>query len=122
MGKSERSKGVRGEALTESAFMQQIIDTARLLGWKVAHFRPAQTKDGWRTPVAADAKGWPDLCLVRDRIVWIEVKAEVGRVSPEQADWVAAITAAGGTALVVRPSMWDEIVAALKRDTRREAA
>lgn len=91
--------------MTEAEFMQQIIDTARLLKWHVYH-----THDSRRSE-----PGFPDICLVRDRVVFLEVKTETGRVSPAQAEWIAAITAAGGTALVVRPSQWEEIVAALKR-------
>ena len=91
--------------MTEAEFQQQIIDTARLLGWRCYH-----TFDSRRSEA-----GFPDLVLVRDRVVHLEVKSETGRLSPEQADWIAAINAAGGTALVVRPSMWEEIVASLKR-------
>jgi len=91
--------------VTEAEFQQQIIDTARLLGWRCYH-----TFDSRRSEA-----GFPDLVLVRDRVVHLEVKSETGRLSPEQADWIAAINAAGGTALVVRPSMWEEIVASLKR-------
>ena len=95
--------------MTEAAFMGQIIDTARLLGWRCYH-----TADSRRSQA-----GYPDLTLVRDRIVFLEVKTETGRISTEQADWIAAINAAGGTALVVRPSQWDEIVASLKRRVPR---
>ena len=91
--------------MTEAQFQQQIIAMARLLGWRVYH-----THDSRRSE-----PGFPDLTLVRDRIVFLEVKTETGRLSPEQADWIAAINAAGGAALVVRPSMWDEIVHALRR-------
>ena len=91
--------------MTESQFQQQIVDTARLLGWRCYH-----TFDSRRS-----AAGFPDLTLVRDRIVFLEIKTETGRISAEQADWIAAINAAGGTALVVRPSMWDEIVHSLKK-------
>lgn len=60
--------------------------------------------------------------LCRDRLVHLEVKTQIGKVTPEQADWIAALNAAGGTALVVRPSDWDEIVRALKRRVGKKAA
>lgn len=91
--------------MTEREFQQQIIDTARLLGWRVFHPFDSRHSEA----------GWPDLCLVRDRIVYLEVKTETGRLSSEQGEWIAAINNAGGTALVIRPSQWEEIVAALKR-------
>jgi len=95
--------------MTEAEFQQQIIDTARLLQWRCYHTRDSRGSEA----------GFPDLVLVRDRIVHLEVKTETGRLSTEQADWIAAINAAGGTALVVRPSQWEEIVAALKRRVPR---
>lgn len=59
---------------TEAMFQIEIIELARILGWRVAHFRPAQTRHGWRTPVAADGKGFPDLVLVRERVIYAELK------------------------------------------------
>jgi hypothetical protein len=107
--------------MTGEQLQRTIVDMARLLGWKVAHFRSAQTATGWRTPVAADAKGWPDLCLVRDRIVWLETKGASEKLTDEQGEWIAAINNAGGTALVVRPKDLPEIERALKRRAERPA-
>ncbi len=91
--------------MTEAQFQQQIIDLAHALGWRTYH-----THDSRRS-----APGFPDLVLVRDRIVYLELKTETGKVSHDQADWIAALTAAGGTALVVRPSDLDRIKDALQR-------
>jgi hypothetical protein len=52
---------------TEREFQRQVIDLARLLGWRCAHFRPGRTARGWRTPVQADGAGFPDLQPVRAR-------------------------------------------------------
>ena len=51
----------------EEAFLQQVMDFAKIQGWRRAHFRPAKTAKGWRTPVSGDAKGFPDLLLIRPR-------------------------------------------------------
>jgi hypothetical protein len=76
----------------EEAFQQQVIDLAHLYGWRVAHFRPARTDRGWRTPVAADGAGFPDLVLVRDaEIIFAELKTDKGRLRDEQAVWIAAL-------------------------------
>lgn len=72
-----------------------ILDLARLFGWHRAHFRPAMTAKGWRTPVSGDGKGFPDLCLVRDRLVFAEVKVGRNRLSPEQCSWRDWLTYAG---------------------------
>lgn len=67
------------------------VDYLRLRGWLVAHFRPARTVDGWRTPAQYDAKGFPDLAVARDGVVrLIEVKGPNGRLTPDQRAWCQA--------------------------------
>lgn len=88
-----------------------IIDLARLLGWKVAHTPPVETARGWRTPVAADGKGFPDLLLLRERVVVMEVKGDHGQrgkdtLTVEQAAWLQAFRDAGAEAYEVTPQMW----------------
>lgn len=78
-------------AESEASLQSWVIEYARAHGWRVAHFRPAQTAKGWRTPVEADGKGFPDLVLVRDGIVILaEVKSQTGPVRPEQRAWLEA--------------------------------
>jgi VRR-NUC domain len=84
-----------------------VIDLARRLGWRVAHFHAIQDNHGvWRTPVAADGKGFPDLLLVRDRVVAIEIKGKGDQLRPEQALWITAFRLADVEALVVTPKEW----------------
>lgn len=82
--------------MTERELQSACVDLARLFGWRVAHFRPALTKRGWRTPVEADGKGFPDLLLVRGQQIKVR-ELKVGRSKPteEQKDWLAAFHAAG---------------------------
>lgn len=106
---------VTAPTITEAAFQAQVIELAHLLGWRVAHFRPAQTKHGWRTPVAADGKGFPDLVLVRrKRLIFAELKSQRGRLSPEQREWWEALQPTGAEAYVWKPSDFDEIAAVLR--------
>lgn len=98
--------------LTEAEFQTQVIDLARLMGWRCAHFRAARTNRGWRTPCVADAVGWPDLVLVhpvRRRVIFVELKADGGHLSPSQAEWLAALRDAGADARLWTPGHWDEI-------------
>jgi hypothetical protein len=75
--------------VTEAELQSGVIDCARLFGWRVAHFRAALTKHGWRTPVQADGAGFPDLVLVRGgRLLFVELKGDGGRVTDEQRRWL----------------------------------
>lgn len=82
-------------AISESQLQKAVIDLARTLGWKVAHFRPALTARGWRTPVEADGAGYPDLTLAHPkqrRLIFAELKARGGRLSLEQVEWLDTLT------------------------------
>lgn len=99
----------------EKDFQRDVVQLARTLGWRVALFRPARTTKGWRTAVGADGAGWPDLMLVRDRLVAAELKVGRNRLTPEQADWIEWLTAAGVECHVWRPEDLDHIVFTLQQ-------
>lgn len=106
--------------LPEKDWQRQVIDLAQLCGWRVAHFRPARTEHGWRTPVEADGAGFPDLVLVRDGVViFAELKADRGRVSDAQEAWIEALSKVDDEAFghvrtfVWRPADFDEVRAEL---------
>jgi hypothetical protein len=96
--------------VSERAWQAQVLALARYLKWRVAHFRPAQNSKGiWRTPVAADAAGFPDLVLVRERVLFVELKTDTGKLSPVQREWLRALVGDGVDARVWRPRDWDEV-------------
>lgn len=99
----------------ERGFQQAIIELAQLVGYRVAHFRPARTAQGWRTPVAADGAGFPDLVLVRERVLFVECKSERGRLTKDQEAWRDALLAAGAEWYEWRPNSWREIEETLTR-------
>lgn len=99
--------------MLESELQKQVIELARMLGWRVAHFRPAQTSKGWRTPVGADGAGWPDLFLCRERLVAIELKTERGKLRPDQHEWLRALIAAGAETYLIRPRNLQALAAVL---------
>lgn len=101
--------------ISEAEWQKQVIGLARLCGWRIAHFRPALTKHGWRTPVSADGAGFPDLILVRDRVIAAELKSRTGKTSVEQDAWLAAFEAAGVEAHVWRPDDAPEVLETLRR-------
>lgn len=110
--------------MIEADLHRGVIETAQLLGWRVAHFRPARTAHGWRTPVEADGKGFPDLVLVRDRVVFVELKCGRNRLSPEQDAWLEALKLAGVEAYLWTDETWGrgEVEAVLRQSTQHEEA
>jgi Holliday junction resolvase len=85
---------------SERSFQNAVVRYARLMGWAVVF-----THDSRHSP-----KGWPDLvCIRRPRIVFLELKAQRGRVTPEQAACLAELRACGMEALVARPSQWQRL-------------
>lgn len=106
---------------SEQAFLEQMIDLAHLLGWKVVHFRPGMTKSGWRTPVAGDAAGFPDLLLVKEfdneaTLLAVEVKSERGKLSGQQKEWLEIMSKVTKVySFVWKPKDFEDIVALLKK-------
>lgn len=91
-------------AVTERAFQAQVISMAKMLGWMVYH-----THDSRRSE-----PGFPDLVLVRERIIYAELKTDKGRQSPEQLIWLSKLNQAGAETYLWRPRDWDEIEKRLK--------
>ena len=89
---------------TEAEMMRAILDAAKVLHWRVAHFRPARTVHGWRTAIEGDA-GFPDAVLVDrrgGRCWFVELKARRGRLTGEQERWGFDLAAAGQRWIVCR--------------------
>ena len=106
----------------ERHFQESVIDSAHVWGWRVAHFRPAQTSKGWRTPVAADGAGFPDLILIRgSELLALELKRKGGSMTVAQGEWIDAFRQVGQvTALCLSPVDWPMIEAALGHETERD--
>jgi len=111
---------VKANKLTEKQFQQQVIDLARLCGFRVAHFRPAMVTRGgkvkYETPVGADGKGWPDLVLVHRRrrlVLFVELKVGKNTTTPEQEAWLDDLRECGERVRVWRPDHWSAIEALL---------
>jgi hypothetical protein len=92
--------------VTGAQLQDAIVEAARVLGWRAAHFRPARSTRGWRTPLAYDSAGWPDLVLVRDRVIFAEVKGDRDRLRPEQTAWLLALDNAGAETYVWKAADW----------------
>lgn len=99
--------------MTEAQFQQQVTELAEWRGWGWAHFRPARTEKGWRTPVSGPlGGGHADLLLVRDRVVFAELKRgprEKRQTPLAQRGFLEVVRRAGGEAYLWEPADWPEI-------------
>jgi len=104
--------------ISEKDFQQNILDLAKIFHWRRAHFRAAMTKHGWRTPVQADGKGFPDLVLVKPpRLIIAEVKRQSTSPNEFQREWLDDFAGVPGVEVYVwKPADWDEVVATISRD------
>jgi len=75
-----------------------ILDIARLLGWRAYHTFDSRKSEA----------GFPDLVLVRDRIIFVEVKREGQRPRPNQVEWLNALSSAGAECYVWTESDYDD--------------
>ena len=100
--------------IAEASFQRTIIDTARLFGWAV--YWPPVNRPGVGGRVQDVTAGWPDLVLLHPptgRALFRELKTAAGRIRPEQAVWLDALSRCGLDAELWRPGDWPEIVATL---------
>jgi len=108
--------------ISEEEFQNQIIQLARLNHWRIAHFRPAMTSQGWRTPMQGD-KGFPDLVLAKKgRIIFAELKSNSGKLSEEQRLWMRELDYDPNEYYIWCPFDLDEIIKVLEvnRDTDQD--
>jgi hypothetical protein len=96
--------------ITEKEWQAQVLDLARLCGWRHGY----HTFDSRRS-----ASGFPDLVLVRERVVFAELKSETGKLSAAQVAWLEALEAAGAEAYLWRPSDLVDVMQTLRRRRTR---
>lgn len=81
------------DQVTEKEWSGQVHDLAQMLGWRRYHtYRSTRS-----------AAGFPDEVLVRERVVFLELKTEAGKLSGAQEDWLRALLGACVEAYIVRP-------------------
>jgi len=74
--------------MNEEDFSTQVEDALTRFGWRWMHQRPAKTEKGWRTALSGH-KGFLDYVAVRrHRLLFIELKGDTGKTSPEQDEWL----------------------------------
>jgi hypothetical protein len=88
---------------SEKEFQAEVIKRAMRHGWKTFHVFDARKSEA----------GWPDLVLVRERVIVRELKVGNEVPTAAQAGWLEAFANAGIDAGVWKPTDWPEIEAAL---------
>lgn len=96
--------------MKEKDLTKAVIALAKTHGWRVAHFRTAQTKSGnWVTPVQGDGAGFPDLILLRGwRGLAIELKVGHNKPTARQQSWLNAFQEVGWDAWVLTDKDWPD--------------
>lgn len=124
-GRGERRPGMNDAratldaSISEAQFQAAVIELAQRHRWMVAHFRPARTANGWRTPVTADGAGFPDLVLAKPGrpLIIAELKRQGGYPSADQLNWLYTLAKCQGVAVWLwQPSDWPTIEALLSDD------
>lgn len=97
------------DALLENEWSQQLFSKKRglagSLGWQLTyHVRYTQ----------GSPPGFPDQVLIRDRIIFAELKREKGKPTENQIDYLDGLAQAGGEVYLWRPSDVDEITEVLR--------
>lgn len=87
-------------AMSEDDLLGVVVDYAQRLGWLVNHVRNS------RAGVTQGDPGVPDLALVRNRVVWAELKSQQKERSIAQLRWRDALLKSGAEYYLWRPSDW----------------
>lgn len=98
--------------MTEKDWQRQLVELARLLGWeRIYHTHTSKHSQA----------GFPDLVLVRDRVIYLELKTETGNLTRAQLEWLTALFKAGAETYVARPADF-ELVAKILTHHARDAS
>lgn len=90
---------LQAAAMDEAELQRKVEAAARAAGWRVWHPRIAVYSQG----------GWPDLVCAhpgQGRVIFRELKKQTGKVTDQQAEWLATLTACGQDVAVWRPIDW----------------
>ena len=98
--------------MNEAALQQLLTDAAELNGWLVFHDNDSRR----------NAAGFPDLVLVKPpRVLFLELKSEIGRVRPEQHVWMDALSRCDTIAsAIIRPEHADLVIEYLQNPERHK--
>ena len=107
-------KSKSGTTILEKDLQADVIEFLHGLGYKVLVTGAARTghgeKERYITPYRADGKGFPDIFAVKSgRMLALELKSDIGKASPEQVEWLLALSLCGALTGIVTPSTWEKM-------------
>ena len=91
--------------ITEKALDANVREACDAFGWARYH-----TFFSYKSP-----SGFPDLVLVRERVIFAELKSAKGVLTSRQQRWLDLLAEAGQEVYVWRPDQLQEIVGILRR-------
>lgn len=93
----EQYRAALAATMTEASLLERIRAACRTTGVLIYHTHNSRRSE----------RGFPDLVIVLgDRVLYRELKAARGRLTPQQRTWLDRLTAAGADAGVWRPMDW----------------
>lgn len=104
---------------SEREFRQMVMSACKLLHWSYYFTWNSKNSVG----------GFPDLVLIKIKseqgarnetdvsgeLIFVELKTDIGKLTPKQVEWLSLLKACGCETYLWRPSMWDEIIARLQQ-------
>jgi hypothetical protein len=93
----------------EVGFLGRVRRFARDHAWETYHTHRSDHSE----------PGFPDLVLVRETVLWVELKTNTGKLTKEQALWLSILAHAGQETHIWRPRDWPEIEARLTQKTNK---
>ncbi|HEY8597104.1 MAG TPA: hypothetical protein VIL85_01660 [Thermomicrobiales bacterium] len=92
--------------ISEEDFQALVVDLAERFRWLCWHDNDSRRNDA----------ELPDLLLLRERLIWRELKTQKGRLSAEQAAWGERLLRGGQDWAIWRPQDWGLIVDTLTKE------
>lgn len=90
---SSEYRALAAATMSENELLEQVRTLAHQLGWRLYHTRDSR----------GSYPGFPDLVLVRDRVLFRELKSQRGAHSQEQKHWISQLHQAGADVGTWRP-------------------
>ena len=85
--------------VSEKRWMWKVIRHAEARGWRYYHVINATMAP----------PGWPDLVLVRERVIFAELKTRKGKLTRDQESWLKSLRDARAEVYVWLPKHWPEV-------------